>query len=273
MTPTAVASTAAKPRLRVFAGPNGSGKSTIKDMLPPQWLGVYINPDEIEKTLRATGRLDLSGFGIDANRAQGLPEFMRRSPLLARAGLLAEVERVRIEICEGSDGAVRAVFEGIELNSYHASVLADFIRHGLLDARVSCTFETVMSSPDKVEFLRKARQAGFRTYLYYVATQDPEINIARVNHRVRTGGHPVPQDRIVSRYHRSLALLSAAVTQASRAYLFDNSGHERVWLAEITDGQELELRTDRLPAWLTETSLWKSFVDPSSTECAQVADS
>lgn len=28
------------PRLRMFAGPNGSGKSTIKDILPPEWLGV-----------------------------------------------------------------------------------------------------------------------------------------------------------------------------------------------------------------------------------------
>ena len=41
------------PRLRMFAGPNGSGKSTIKDVLPPQWLGIYVNADEIEKTIRA----------------------------------------------------------------------------------------------------------------------------------------------------------------------------------------------------------------------------
>jgi len=232
-------------------------------MLPPQWLGIYINPDDIEKTLRATGRLDVSEFGIEADKASGLPDFMRRSPLLARAGLLGEIDRVCVDTV-GHNAVAR--FPGIEINSYHASVLADFVRHGLLEARVSCTFETVMSSPDKIEFMRKARQAGFRTYLYYVATQDPEINIARVSHRVRTGGHPVPQDRIVSRYHRSLALLSQAVSQASRAYLFDNSGHERVWIAEITDGQELELHTDRMPAWLIETSLWKSFVDPSGTQ-------
>ena len=35
------------PRLRMFAGPNGSGKSTIKEVIEPQLLGVYINPDEI----------------------------------------------------------------------------------------------------------------------------------------------------------------------------------------------------------------------------------
>lgn len=106
-----------------------------------------------------------------------------------------------------------------------------------------------MSSADKVEFLRLAREGGFRTYLYFVATEDPEINISRVQHRVRTGGHPVPTDKIVSRYHRSLALLPEALAHTSRAYVFDNSGHERVWVAEITDGVELEIRTNDLPAW------------------------
>ena len=31
----------------MFAGPNGSGKSTIKAVIRPELLGVYINPDEI----------------------------------------------------------------------------------------------------------------------------------------------------------------------------------------------------------------------------------
>ncbi len=34
------------PRLRMFAGPNGSGKSTIKSVVPPELLGVYLNPDD-----------------------------------------------------------------------------------------------------------------------------------------------------------------------------------------------------------------------------------
>ncbi|HSI50226.1 MAG TPA: hypothetical protein VLA61_18290 [Ideonella sp.] len=42
----------AQPRLRVFAGPNGSGKSTIHELLRPEWIGAYVNADEIEKALR-----------------------------------------------------------------------------------------------------------------------------------------------------------------------------------------------------------------------------
>jgi predicted ABC-type ATPase len=45
-----------------------------------------------------------------------------------------------------------------------------------------------MSSPDKVALLEKSRLLGYRTYLYFIATEDPQINIARVKSRVHLGG-------------------------------------------------------------------------------------
>lgn len=191
--------TALVPRLRMFAGPNGSGKSTIKDMLPPEWLGVYVNADEMEKAIRVNGFLNLAEFEVTAQDAE-LQAFLQASTLLAKAGLLAPARQLQLV-----GGQVR--FGAVEVNSYFASVLADFIRHKLLAAKMSFTFETVMSSPDKVTFLKKAQEAGYRTYLYFVATEDPDINVARVQYRVQTGGHPVAEDKIRSRYTRSLALL------------------------------------------------------------------
>ena len=47
-------------RLRMFAGPNGSGKSTIKSVLQPELLGVYINPDEIEAELLEPGKSEVT---------------------------------------------------------------------------------------------------------------------------------------------------------------------------------------------------------------------
>ena len=118
---------------------------------------------------------------------------------------------------------------------------------------------TVMSSPDKVAFLQKAQQAGYRTYLYFVATEDADINVSRVKYRVQVGGHPVAEDKIRSRYVRSLELLPQAVAHADRAYIFDNSGAERVWVAEVTDGLEIEMKTDEMPAWF-KVALWDQFV-------------
>lgn len=45
----------APPRLRIFAGPNCSGKSTLKDELKPEWLGSYLNPDDIQRDLTLAG--------------------------------------------------------------------------------------------------------------------------------------------------------------------------------------------------------------------------
>ena len=53
----------ATPRMRMFAGPNGSGKSTIKGVIEPELLGVYINPDDIEKEIVSFGFLDFSFYG------------------------------------------------------------------------------------------------------------------------------------------------------------------------------------------------------------------
>ncbi|MBS0506856.1 MAG: zeta toxin family protein [Proteobacteria bacterium] len=249
--------TAPVPRLRMFAGPNGSGKSTIKDLLPPEWLGVYVNADEMEKAIRSDGYLNLADYEVMADAAE-LHAFLQASTLLAKAGLLPQAQQLSVV----ND---KVVFGAVVVNSYWASVLADFIRHKLLAAQVSFTFETVMSSPDKVEFLHKAQQAGYRTYLYFVATEDVEINVARVHYRVETGGHPVAEDKIRSRYVRSLELLPQAVAYADRAYIFDNSGPERVWTAEVTDGVEIEMKSDEMPAWF-KAALWDKFdsEDPAS---------
>ena len=52
-----------------------------------------------------------------------------------------------------------------------------------------------------------------------------------------------------------------AIRHTNRAYFFDNSGDNQnkkhTWLAEITDGRELELKSDRIPAWFKRAVLDK----------------
>ena len=237
--------------MRVFGGPNGSGKSTLKSVLPAALLGVYLNPDEIERQIRDQGFLDLNVYGVVTTADEVLP-FFRDSSLLHSAGLAESAQRVAF-----ADG--RLSFTNIALNSYFASVAVEFLRLRLLEQSISFTFETVMSHPSKVEMLAMAQQSGYRTYLYFIATDDPEINISRVRTRVRQGGHAVPEEKIVPRYYRSLDLLMDAIRRSNRAYIFDNSGHqqEHTWLAEITDGRVLEMKTDRVPAWFKRAVLDK----------------
>jgi predicted ABC-type ATPase len=229
----------------MLAGPNGSGKSTLKSCLPNSLLGVYLNSDEIEDEIRRQGFLDLPVHGVTTTADDAL-SFFKSSSLLKNAGF----GEAALQLAFSKN---RLDFSKVEVNSYFASVAGDFLRQKLLVQKVSFTFETVMSHPGKVELLAKAQQAGYRTYLYFVATDDPDINISRVRSRVKLGGHGVPEDRIVKRYYRSLDLLMEAIRVSNRAYVFDNSSDNKdrkhTWLAEITDGKELDLKSDQMPAW------------------------
>jgi len=228
-------------RLRMFAGPNGSGKSTFKSTIRPELLGIFINPYEIEKDMQQYDFLDLGHYQIQTTEEEVL-DFFINSSLLKAAGLLDDAHSLRF-----NDGKLSFFYSGV--NAYFASVAADFIHHKLIEYSKSFTFETLLSSTDKVKLLQKAQSRGYQTYLYYIATEDPAINISRVRYRSRIKHHAVSEDTIISSYQRSLDLLKQAIPFTNHAYIFDNSTYEHIWLATITDGHLLEMKTELVPSW------------------------
>ena len=116
---------------------------------------------------------------------------------------------------------------------------------------ISFSQETVFSHPSKVAALAKAREKGFRTYLYYVATDDVTINADRVARRYAQGGHDVPPEKIAARYERSLANVASALPHLSRAFFFDNSNAEMRYIAsyDANVGFALHVPSNELPHW------------------------
>lgn len=49
----------------MFAGSNGSGKSTLNSVISKELLGVYINPDEIEKEIEKFAFLDMTAYRVE----------------------------------------------------------------------------------------------------------------------------------------------------------------------------------------------------------------
>lgn len=242
----------------MLAGPNGSGKSTIKTELKPEWLGVFVNADEIERNLKLSGgQLSLATLGITARPERvlrRLAEHIRGSAFAGKLGLHSLAETMAID--KGLNLQVPGPFD-----SYLASVLADAIRRELLQEGRTFTFETVMSSRDKVDFMREARHRGYRVYLYFVATDDPEINLDRVRRRVMLGGHPVPDDKVRKRYRESIDLMTEACDVAHRAYVFDNSGSSHKLLVDVENiegDMRVKVHASRLNPWFVDTALWRS---------------
>jgi len=234
-------------RLRVFAGPNGSGKTTIvNDLREKIHFGVYVNADDIEKNLSENGTLSFSNYKLDIHQEK-IQKFFRESNF-------APVMRNEPDLWTKIFVSHNQLTINSRINSYLCADIAEFIRQQLLENGISFTYETVMSHKNKIDFLEYALSRGYRVYLYYIATEAPEINIDRVSIRVRQNGHNVNPDKISGRYYRSLQLLKNAIKVSNRAYLWDNSGEAALLFAEITDGIAVET-FDKIPAWFINNVL------------------
>lgn len=124
-------------------------------------------------------------------------------------------------------------------------------RERCLADRQSMIFETVFSADDKLDFIRRAKQAGFFIRLFFVCTESPMINAARIAGRVMKGGHDVPIAKIISRYQKSIINCKVATSIADRVYVYDNSvdGQEARILFRFSDGAIIKRYTDAIPQW------------------------
>ncbi len=231
--------------MRIFAGPNGSGKtsiiSAIRDTIP---FGVYVNADDLEHTLTIKNTLDFNNFKLQVSQCQ-LRKYFKKSTF-------SPFKRREPDLWEKIHVVENILSVQSKVDSYLAADLAEFIRQSLLDSEQSFTYETVMSHESKIDFLTEARRRGYRVYLYYVCTEDPEINISRVALRVRQNGHSVPPEVVRARYFKSLEQLWKAVQNSDRAYLWDNSKDTSQLLGEVVNGSELLLiDPGEVTAWLT----------------------
>lgn len=110
-----------------------------------------------------------------------------------------------------------------DLNAYHASFIASYLATKLFETGQSFCFETVMSHESKIGYLDLAKQFKYKSYLYFVFTDNPELNVARVRLRAAGGLHDVEAGKIRERYIRTFQLLPIAIEKADEGYILDNS--------------------------------------------------
>lgn len=101
--------------------------------------------------------------------------------------------------------------------------MADALRRECIAHHQSFTFETVLSTRSKIDLLAQAKREGYFVKGFFVLTADPQINVFRVKARVAAGGHDVPEDKIVSRYIKSVGLLPEFVRLCDVCHIYDNS--------------------------------------------------
>jgi predicted ABC-type ATPase len=145
-----------------------------------------------------------------------------------------------------------ALSKELALGAYEAAAMADTLRRELVKAGESFVFETVFSDPvaDKVAFLEQAAKAGYIVVLCYIGLANPEQSQERVAMRVSQGGHDVPDDKLRTRFPRSLVNLEAAIRRLPHVLIYDNSDLAAPFrqAATFDRGQLRELH-EPVPEW------------------------
>lgn len=104
-----------------------------------------------------------------------------------------------------------------------AALIAEEKRHEAFDAGIDFSFETVLSTDRNLLLLQEAKDKGYFIKGYFILTYDPSVNIDRVTTRVESGGHGVPEEKIISRYYKSLANVPKFIEICDICHVFDNS--------------------------------------------------
>ena len=107
-------------------------------------------------------------------------------------------------------------------HSYDAALVAADTRDRLITIGRSFIAETVFSHPSKLDLIRTARSSGFVVMLHVVLIPE-DLAVERVRHRVLSGGHDVPVNKIRDRYRRLWELVVTAINSTDTATAYDNS--------------------------------------------------
>lgn len=83
--------------------------------------------------------------------------------------------------------------------------------------------ETTLATKSYVSFIKKAQTLGYFVTLLYFWLSSPELAIKRVEDRVKSGGHHVPEDVIRRRYDAGTSNLFSLYTPIADYWLVVNN--------------------------------------------------
>lgn len=94
----------------------------------------------------------------------------------------------------------------------------------LLEFNKNFAFETTGSGTNYIKHLKEAQANGYEVNLMFLWLPSPDLAVERVAHRVKQGGHHVPEDIIRRRYYAGLKnLINHYLPLADKALVLDNS--------------------------------------------------
>ena len=110
--------------------------------------------------------------------------------------------------------------------------------------------ETTLSGHRILATIKKAIEKGYYIRLYYVGLNTVEESLARIENRVKKGGHNIPDTDVKRRFNKRFEDLIAVLQYCDEATFYDNE-NGFVAVAEYKNGEILKIGSSR-PKWLEE---------------------
>ncbi len=120
-----------------------------------------------------------------------------------------------------------------------------------LESNVDFMIESNLALQSEYTWVENLKKKGYEIILYFLGTDDLQINYERVNNRIKEGGHSVPENIISHRYKIGLSYLRSKILIFNQVFLIDNSFAFPRKMAEI-DNAKLIFKETNPPNWVNE---------------------
>lgn len=105
----------------------------------------------------------------------------------------------------------------------------------LVKNNIDFAFESTLSGLNYLKFIEKCRRQNYQINLIYFWLENPQLAIQRVQQRVKSGGHNIPENIIIRRYYRGQKNLSKFYLPLSDTWIiYNNSQLPTTLVAEKT---------------------------------------
>ena len=119
-----------------------------------------------------------------------------------------------------------------------------------LDNNISFSQETTLSGHRTEKTIQQARKQGYYVIMYYVGLNSKEESLARIENRVRKGGHDIPKNDVCRRFDNRFDSLKRIVPLCDEVIFYDNE-NGFIKVAEIKNNK-FNYSNGYRPKWITE---------------------
>lgn len=110
--------------------------------------------------------------------------------------------------------------------------------------------ETTLTSWESQRTMFEAKEAGYRVDFHYVGADSVKTTMARVEERVRKGGHDISETTQARRFETSLKNAGAVLSLTDRATFYDNTS-DRYRIVATAENGRLTGAVKDPPNWLS----------------------